>query len=172
MSRQSPKDRVDALRVAIRHHEEQYYIHNAPEISDEEFDRLLHELEHLELEHADLVTRDSPTQRVAGRPIEGFDTVEHLVPMLSLDNAYNDEELKAFDERVRKGAGLGDASVAYVAEMKIDGMSIALTYEHGSLTRGATRGDGARGEDVTANVRTIRAIPLALRKGPVGTIEV
>jgi len=172
MPGRSPKDRIDELRVAIRHHEEQYYIHNTPEISDEEFDRLLHELERLEVEHSDLVTRDSPTQRVAGRPIEGFDTVEHLVPMLSLDNAYNDEELKAFDERVRKGAGLGDASVAYVAEMKIDGLSIALTYEHGSLTRGATRGDGARGEDVTANVRTIRAIPLALRKGPVGTIEV
>ncbi len=89
----------------IRHHEERYYIHNAPEISDEEFDRLLHELERLEAEHPDLVTADSPTQRVAGRPIEGFVTVEHLVPMLSLDNAYNDEELRAFDERVRKGAG-------------------------------------------------------------------
>jgi DNA ligase (NAD+) len=172
MPGRSPKDRIDELRVAIRHHEEQYYIHNTPEISDEEFDRLLHELERLEGEHPDLLTRDSPTQRVAGRPIEGFDTVEHLVPMLSLDNAYNDEELKAFDERVRKAAGLGDVAVAYVAEMKIDGLSIALTYEHGSLTRGATRGDGARGEDVTANVRTIRAIPLALRKRPVGTIEV
>ena len=172
MPGRSPKDLVDSLRAAIRHHEEQYYIHNAPEISDEEFDRLLHELERLEHEHPDLVTRDSPTQRVAGRPIEGFDTVEHLVPMLSLDNAYNDEELKAFDERVRKGAGLGDAPVAYVAEMKIDGLSIALTYDHGSLTRGATRGDGARGEDVTANVRTIRAIPLGLQGGPVGIIEV
>src|SRR5262252_6087179 len=172
MPGRSPKDLVDSLRVAIRHHEEQYYIHNTPEIADEEFDRLLHELERLEQEHPDLVTRDSPTQRVAGRPIEGFDTVGHLVPMLSLDNAYNDGELKAFDERVRKGAGLGDAPVAYVAEMKIDGLSIALTYDHGSLTRGATRGDGARGEDVTANVRTIRAIPLGLQGGPVGIIEV
>jgi DNA ligase (NAD+) len=159
----APDQRLKELRDAIRHHEERYYIHNAPEISDEEFDRLLHELERLEAEHPDLVTPDSPTQRVAGRPTEGFATVEHLAPMLSLDNAYNDSELRAFDERVRRGAGLGDAPVPYVAELKIDGLSIALTYENGSLRRGATRGDGVRGEDVTANVRTIRAIPLALR---------
>ena len=159
----APDQRLKELRDAIRHHEERYYIHNSPEISDEEFDRLLHELERLEAEHPDLVTPDSPTQRVAGRPTEGFATVEHLAPMLSLDNAYNDGELRAFDERVRRAAGLGDAPVAYVAELKIDGLSIALTYENGSLRRGATRGDGVRGEDVTANVRTIRAIPLALR---------
>jgi len=168
----APEQRLSELRAAIRHHEERYYIHNAPEISDDEFDRLLHELERLEAEHPDLVTPDSPTQRVAGRPIEGFATVEHMVPMLSLDNAYNDEELRAFDERVRRAGGLGDAAVAYVAELKIDGLSIALTYENGSLHRGATRGDGVRGEDVTANVRTIRAIPLRLRGGPAGRIEV
>ncbi len=160
------------LRDAIRHHEERYYIHNNPEISDEAFDRLLHELEKLEADHPDLVTPDSPTQRVGGRAVEGFATVEHLVPMLSLDNAYDEKELRAFDERVRKAAGLGDQVVAYVAEMKIDGLSIALTYEDGRLVRGATRGDGARGEDVTANVRTIRAIPLALRGGPAGRVEV
>ena len=137
-----------------------------PEIADEEFDRLLHELERLEADFPDLVTTDSPTQRVAGRPVEGFETVEHLVPMLSLDNAYSEDELRAFDERVRKGGRLGDQAVAYVAEMKIDGLSIALTYEDGRLVRGATRGDGSRGEDVTANVRTIRAIPLKLRGGP------
>src|SRR5207253_1500957 len=131
-----------------------------------EFDDLLHELERLEAEHPDLVVPDSPTQRVAGRPVEGFNTVDHLIPMLSLDNAYTNEELRAFDERVRKGAGLGDAPVAYVAELKIDGLSIALTYEHGGLVRGATRGDGVRGEEVTANVRTIRAIPLRLRGAP------
>jgi DNA ligase (NAD+) len=164
--------RAKELRDAIRHHEERYYIHNDPEISDEAFDRLLHELEKLEADHPDLITPDSPTQRVAGRPVEGFNTVEHLVPMLSLDNVYNDEELKAFDERVRKPAGLGDRVVGYVAEVKIDGLSIALTYEDGRLVRGATRGDGVRGEDVTANVRTIRAIPLALRDGPPGRIEV
>ncbi len=161
--------RVRQLRDAIRHHEERYYIHNDPEISDEEFDRLLHELERLEAEHPELVTPDSPTMRVAGRPVEGFETVEHVAPMLSLDNAYTEEELRAFDERVRKGAG---APIAYVAELKIDGLSIALTYEDGLLVRGGTRGDGRRGEDVTANVRTIRALPLRLRGGQAGRVEV
>src|ERR671937_3181066 len=118
----SPEQRLKELRDAIRHHEECYYIHNAPEISDEEFDRLLHALERLEAEHPDLVTADSPTQRVAGRPTEGFPTVEHLVPMLSLDNAYNEDELRAFDDRVRRGAGAGTAPIAYVAELKIDGL--------------------------------------------------
>lgn len=179
-----PEQRIRELREAIRHHEERYYIHHAPELSDDAFDRLLHELEQLEHEHPDLITSDSPTQRVAGRAVEGFETVEHVVPMLSLGNAYDDEELKAFDERVRKGAGLGEtpvgqlgpvsqvSPVSYIAEMKIDGLSIALTYEGGRLVRGATRGDGVRGEDVTANVRTIRAIPLALRGGPAARIEV
>src|SRR6185503_15930676 len=106
MSATDPEQRLKELRDAIRHHEERYYIHSDPEISDEQFDTLLHELERLEAEYPDLVTVDSPTQRVAGRPVEGFETVEHLVPMLSLDNAYNEEELRAFDERVRKGAGL------------------------------------------------------------------
>jgi DNA ligase (NAD+) len=166
-----PEQRIRELREAIRHHEEQYYIHNSPEIADEAFDALLHELEQLEADYPDLVTTDSPTQRVAGRPIEGFDTVEHLAPLLSLDNVYNEEELRAFDERVRKALGAGavakaDATIAYVAEMKIDGLSIALTYENGRLLRGATRGDGSRGEDVTPNVRTIRAIPLSLRAAP------
>ncbi len=168
----APADRVRELRRAVRHHEERYYIHNDPEISDAEFDRLLHELEALEAAHPDLVAPDSPTQRVAGRPIEGFTTVQHLVPMLSLDNAYNADELAAFDERVRKGAGLGEEPVAYVAELKIDGLSLALTYEDHLLVRGATRGDGSRGEDVTANVRTIRSIPLRLSDGPAGRIEV
>jgi len=166
-----PLDRIHQLRNEIRYHEERYYIHNAPDISDEEFDRLVHELERLEAEHPDLVTPDSPTQRVAGRPTEGFPTVGHIAPMLSLDNAYNEQELRAFDERVRRGAGLRDQPVAYVAELKIDGLSIALTYEDGRLVCGATRGDGVRGEDVTANVRTIRAIPLSLRDAPPGRIE-
>src|SRR6476469_2350369 len=165
-----PVQRLEELRTQIRRHEELYYQRNAPEISDEEFDRLLHELEGLEADHPDLVTADSPTQRVAGRPTEGFATVRHLTPMLSLDNAYNEEELRAFDERVRKGAGLDQ--VAYVAELKIDGLSIALTYDHGRLVRGATRGSGSRGEDVTPNVRTIRAIPLSLRDGPDAPIEI
>src|SRR3954467_15532427 len=167
-----PIQRLEELRTAIRRHEELYYQHNAPEISDEAFDRLLHALERLEADHPDLVTPDSPTQRVAGRPTEGFETVEHMAPMLSLDNCYNEDELRAFDERVRKGAGLGEQPVVYVAELKIDGLSIALTYEDGRLLRGATRGDGSRGEDVTANVRTIRAIPLRLRGRSTSRIEV
>jgi DNA ligase (NAD+) len=167
-----PLSRIDELRREIRHHEERYYIHNDPEIADDTFDALIKELEALEREHPDLVTPDSPTQRVAGRAVEGFATVEHLGPMLSLDNAYNEDELRAFDERVRKGAGLGEAQVPYVAELKIDGLSIALTYENGAFVRGATRGDGVRGEDVTSNVRTIKVIPLALRGGPPGRVEV
>src|SRR5262245_10626075 len=161
-----PLTRIDELRREIRRHEELYYLHQAPDVSDEAFDALLHELERLEAEHPDLVTSDSPTQRVAGRPSEGFPTVEHIAPMLSLDNAYSEEDLRAFDERIRRAGGLGDLAVPYVAELKIDGLSIALTYRDGRLTCGATRGDGTRGEDVTANVRTIRSIPLSLRGAP------
>ena len=167
-----PLTEIQRLREQIRHHEEQYYIHNAPEISDAEFDRLLHELERLEAEHPDLVTPDSPTQRVSGRATDTFPTVEHLAPMLSLDNAYDEDDLRAFDERLRRAAGLGDRPVPYVTELKIDGLSIALTYENQRLVRGATRGDGVRGEDVTPNVRTIRAIPLSLRGAPEGRLEV
>ena len=167
-----PLERIRQLRQEIRHHEEQYYVLDSPEITDATFDSLLHELERLEAEHPDLVTPDSPTQRVAGRPSDAFPTVEHLAPMLSLDNAYDEADLRAFDERLRRGGGLGDASVPYVAELKIDGLSIALTYEDGRLVRGATRGDGQRGEDVTANVRTIRALPLSLRGAPAGRLEV
>jgi DNA ligase (NAD+) len=167
-----PLERITELRELIRHHENRYYVLNEPEISDEQFDALLHELEGLEAQHPDLVSRDSPTQRVAGRPIEGFATVEHISPMLSLDNAYNEEELRAFDERVRRGAALGDAPVTYTAELKIDGLSIALTYQDCQLVRGATRGDGVRGEEVTANVRTIRSIPLTLKGGPRSRVEV
>ncbi|HEY7499431.1 MAG TPA: NAD-dependent DNA ligase LigA [Vicinamibacterales bacterium] len=167
-----PQSRIDELRDEIRRHEELYYVHSTPEISDAEFDRLLHELEQLEAQHPDLVTPDSPTQRVAGRPTQGFPTVEHLTQMLSLDNAYGEEDLRAFDERLRRAAALGDAPVPYVAELKIDGLSIALTYEGRRLARGATRGDGLRGEDVTANVRTIRSIPLTLRGGPDARFEV
>jgi DNA ligase (NAD+) len=167
-----PLSKITELRTEIRRHEELYYVQSAPEISDAEFDSLIHELERLEEEHPDLVTPDSPTQRVAGRPTQGFPTVEHLSQMLSLDNAYDEDDLRAFDERLRRAAGLGDAKVPYVAELKIDGLSIALTYEHSRLSRGATRGDGLRGEEVTANVRTIRSIPLTLRGGPSSRFEV
>lgn len=161
------------LRTAIRHHEERYYVLYDPEISDTEFDQLLHQLTALEVKYPELITPDSPTQRVAGRPVEGFETVDHDVPMLSLDNAYDEAELNAFDERVRKGLGIDvDEPVGYVAELKIDGLSIALHYLDGALRRAITRGDGVRGEDVTSNVRAIRGIPLALRVAVPGNIEV
>lgn len=169
----TPAERIDELRRLIRHHEERYYVLNDPEIADVEFDALLKELERLEAENPDLVAPDSPTQRVSGRPAAGFATVHHAEPMLSLDNAYTEEELQAFDERVRRGLGAaaGEA-IEYVAELKIDGLSIALTYEDGLLVRGATRGDGVRGEEVTSNVRAIRAVPLRLKHAPPGSIEV
>ncbi|MCC6163456.1 MAG: NAD-dependent DNA ligase LigA [Acidobacteria bacterium] len=167
----APADRIDALRALIRHHEERYYIHDDPEISDAEFDALMRELRDLETAHPDLVASDSPTQRVSGRPAEGFHTATHLCPMLSLDNAYDDGELDAFDQRVRKGLEeTGD--VHYVAELKIDGLGIAITYDEGRFVRGVTRGDGVIGEDVSSNVRTIQAIPLRLRHAPAGRIEV
>ena len=168
----TPAERIAALRAEIRHHEERYYVLADPEISDAEFDALVGELEALEREHPDLVTPDSPTQRVGGRPVEGFATVEHRVPMLSLDNAYSEDELRAFDERARRGLGAGEAALAYVAELKIDGLSMSLTYEDGVLVRGVTRGDGQRGEDVTSNVRTVRAIPLHLRDASPGRLEI
>ena len=162
----TPAERINELRLLIRHHEERYYVLNDPQIADVEFDALMKELERLESENPDLVTGDSPTRRVGGRVAAGFATVEHVEPMLSLDNAYSEDELRAFDDRVRRGLGIdvgGAEAVTYVAELKIDGVSVALTYEDGLLVRGATRGDGTRGEDVTPNIRTIRAIPLRLR---------
>jgi DNA ligase (NAD+) len=170
-----PFSRITELRRQIRHHEELYYLANQPEISDAEFDDLMRELLQLEQEHPSLVTPDSPTQRVSGRASERFESVRHAEPMLSLDNAYDEAELRAFDERVRKGlaeGGILPDSIDYVAELKIDGLSIALTYEDGALARAATRGDGTTGEEVTSNVRTIRAIPLRLRENVPGRIEV
>jgi DNA ligase (NAD+) len=178
-------ERIAKLRRLVRYHEERYYVLDAPEIADAEFDVLLNELKALEAAHPELVTPDSPTQRVGGRVAFGFADAKHVEPMFSLDNAYSEEDLRAFDERVRRGLAdslLPDEPPGYVAELKIDGLSIALTYVNGSLQRAATRGDGATGEDVTANVRTIRAIPLAFRTaveqpdggttGAVGSIEV
>lgn len=168
-----PADRIAQLRERIRHHEECYYIHDTPEISDAEFDRLMRELRGLEEAHPDLADPDSPTQRVGGRPADGFDAVAHLVPMLSLDNAYGADDLRAFDERVRRALERpDDAVIDYVAELKIDGLSIALTYERGRLVRGVTRGDGVLGENVTTNVRVIQAVPLRLRGDVPDVMEV
>lgn len=149
------------LREEIRRHEELYYVADNPEISDKEYDELIGRLRELEEQYPQLQTPDSPTQRVGGRPAEGFAEYLHRRPMLSLDNSYNIDELRAFDQRCQK---LADGRpVEYVAELKIDGLSLSLHYEEGVLVRGVTRGDGRRGEDVTQNVRTIRSIPLKLK---------
>lgn len=157
------KKRIEHLREEIRRHDHLYYVQNAPQISDREYDRLFEELKTLERDHPELVTADSPTQRVSERPLEEFQTVQHAIPMLSIDNTYNEEELREFDKRVAKG--LEGAKYAYTAELKIDGLAISLRYEKGLLVRAATRGDGRSGDDVTANIRTIRAIPLKLAGG-------
>jgi DNA ligase (NAD+) len=151
---------IEALREKIRYHEYRYYVLDEPEISDAEFDRLMRRLQELEAAHPELITPDSPTQRVGGAPREGFETVRHRRPMLSLDNANSYEELREFDRRVRELSGRD--RIEYVAEHKFDGLSLALHYEEGLLVRGVTRGDGTTGEDVTANVRTIRSVPLRL----------
>jgi len=156
----SPADQIEKLRDEIRRHEHLYYVLDAPEISDAEYDRLMLELKALEEANPRLITPDSPTQRVGGKPREGFRKQEHSRPMLSLDNAYNEEELRAWDRRVHELAGA--KSVEYVCELKLDGMSLALWYRGGALDKGVTRGDGYTGEDVTGNVRTIRSVPLSI----------
>lgn len=154
-------DEVARLREIIGHHDERYYTHADPEISDYEYDQLLKRLRELEEANPDLITADSPTQRVAGRPAEGFAEYVHRRPMLSLDNTYSIDDLREWDKRVLRG--VGRERVDYVAELKIDGLSISAIYEQGVLARGVTRGDGFIGEDVTQNVRTIRSLPLRVR---------
>ncbi len=166
----SAASRVDELRELIRRHEHSYYVENDPEISDAEFDALMSELQELETANPDLVTPDSPTQRVGGAPTEGFRTVRHSVQMLSLDNTYSADELQDFDRRVR--TRLGGESPTYVVELKLDGVSISVTYVDGILSVAATRGDGERGDDITANLRTIRSVPLKLRGRHTGMLEV
>jgi len=154
------KTKIEQLRKTLEHHNRLYYLEAKPEISDYDFDMLLRELQELEAKHPEFFDENSPTQRVGGAPIESFATVIHEPPMLSIENAYSLDELREWDERVRRGLGRDD--VEYEAELKIDGVSISLLYENGSLVRGATRGDGARGDDVTPNVRTVRSLPLRL----------
>jgi DNA ligase (NAD+) len=166
-----PAERAEQLRAELRHHEHLYYVLDAPEISDAEYDALMNELKRIETAHPELVTPDSPTQRVGGKPAEGFQKVRHSRPMLSLDNAYSAEELAAWDRRVHELAGL--LPVEYMAELKLDGLSVALHYEASEsggvrLARGITRGDGQTGEDVTSNIRTIRSVPLSF---PAKTLE-
>jgi DNA ligase (NAD+) len=155
-------EKIEALREKIRHHEYRYYVLDDPEISDFDFDKLVEQLKKLEAEHPELITPDSPTQRVGGKPREGVVKVAHSSPMLSLDNTYSEDELRAWERRVHELSGRKD--VDYVCELKLDGMSLALIYEDGALSRGVTRGDGSIGEDVTLNIRTVRSIPLAIPK--------
>jgi len=162
MARGKAAEEIEKLRAKIRRHEYQYYVLDDPEISDAEFDRLLGRLKQLEGEHPELITPDSPTQRVGGQPREGLVKVRHRRPMLSLDNTFSFEELGQFDRRVREGTGR--EAVDYVCEHKFDGFSISLLYEEGRYARAITRGDGSEGEDVTPNVKTIRALPLRVER--------
>ena len=169
-SKESARGEVERLRREIEEHDHRYHVLDAPIISDPEYDRLRRRLEELEAEHPDLVTPDSPTQRVGAPPSTRFAPVRHAAPMLSLANAFSEDELRAFDQRVRRG--LGTDAVGYVCELKIDGLAVNLTYEDGVFTAGATRGDGYTGEDVTANLRTLRSIPMRLREPVPGRLDV
>src|SRR5229473_2953747 len=152
------KKEIEELREKLRYHEYRYHVLDDPEILDAAYDRMMNRLKELEAAYPELVTPDSPTVRVGGPPREGFTTVRHARPMLSLDNAFSYDALRDWDRRVREGSG--QEKIEYIAEHKFDGLSISLQYEDGVLVRGATRGDGTTGEDVTATVRTIRSIPL------------
>ena len=157
------QSRIDDLRRLINHHNYRYHVLDQPEISDADYDKLMRELKEMEAAHPELVTRDSPTQRVGAAPIDAFGTVVHRIPMLSLGNVFDGDELKAWHARATKL--LGGASFEMVCEMKFDGLAVAITYEDGLLKTGATRGDGLKGEDITQNLRTIRSIPLSVPKG-------
>ncbi len=164
MTRDQATKRIAKLRDTIRHHDYLYYVEDRPEISDEGYDKLYRELVALEEKFPDLVADDSPTQRVAGRPLDSFPTVEHAAPMLSLESDQSEATLRRFDERVRKGLG-PEAAPEYVLEPKLDGLSVELVYRDGALLQASTRGDGRKGEGITANVRTIASVPLRLRDG-------
>lgn len=161
MSDKKIQQRLDSLREEINSHNYLYYVLDNPEVPDSEYDRLLRELSDLEQQHPDLITSDSPTQRVGSTPLDSFSEVQHEVPMLSLGNAFSDKEMEDFDRRIREG--VDNEKIDYAAEPKLDGLAISLLYNNGVLVRAATRGDGRTGEDVTLNIRTIDAIPLKLR---------
>ncbi len=162
--------RIAALRAELDEHNYRYYVLDEPSVPDAEYDRLFRELQALEAEHPELVTPESPTQRVGGEALSAFGEVRHEVPMLSLGNGFEEEDLRAFDRSVQSGLGLsggdlfgGGAEVEYSCEPKLDGLAVSLLYRDGQLVRGATRGDGSTGEDISANVRTIRNVPLKLK---------
>ncbi len=171
MAQSDVEREIAALRAEIDRHNRLYHVDAAPEISDRDFDLLLKRLEAIEADHPELVSPDSPTQRVGGEPVASFATVRHTVPMLSIDNTYSYDEIREWDVRVRKALNPGEA-VRYVVELKVDGVAVSLRYEHGRFVQGATRGDGERGDDITQNLRTVREIPLSLGDHPPELIEV
>ena len=171
MASKSVEHEIAALRAEIERHNRLYYVEAAPEISDREYDRLMEHLEALEAKHPELITPDSPTQRVGGEPLAAFKTVTHAVPMLSIDNTYKYDEVREWDKRVRKGLNPGEP-VRYAVELKVDGVAVSLRYEQGRFVLGATRGDGERGDEITENLRTVRGIPLVLGDGHPPLLEV
>jgi DNA ligase (NAD+) len=173
MSPSDPATRAAELVELLNYHAYRYYVLDSPEVSDEQYDAWYRELRDLEEQHPELIRPDSPTQRVGAAPLEAFGTVTHGVPMLSLDNAFSEDELREFDARLKRFLDAApEAELTYVCELKIDGLAISLTYEDGALVRGATRGDGTTGEDITQNLRTIRSLPLRLQGTPPTRIEV
>ena len=171
--KETDKNEIESLRKTIHEHDYKYYVKNSPSISDREYDSLYYRLKELEKRYPQWVTSDSPTQRVGGKVEQRFQPIAHPVPMLSLDNTYNVDEVRAFHQRIIKGLpDVAEDSIEYTVELKIDGLAVALTYEAGRLVRGATRGDGKKGEDITANLKTIRSIPLEISSEPFKKIEV
>ena len=155
-----PAAEIAQLCEKIRYHDRKYYVEAAPEIPDHEYDRLIDRLKKLEADHPELITPDSPTQRIGDQPVEGLEEVEHRLPMLSIDNTYSIEELQKYYERTAKL--LGDEPIEWVVELKIDGVAVSILYENGQLVRGVTRGNGRTGDDITHNVRTVHGVPLRL----------
>src|SRR3989339_1279766 len=161
MYKESEKKKIEKLRNEIHHHDYLYYVLDKPEISDLEYDKLFRELKELEGQFPDLITDDSPSQRVGGVPVKSFKTIIHKTPLLSIDNTTSEKELDEFNKRVREGTGLGEGrgeGVEYVCELKIDGLAVTITYKNGHLVSGSTRGDGIHGEDITQNIKTIKSI--------------
>ena len=171
MSPTSPADEIQALRAEIAHHNRLYYVEAAPTIDDRDYDRLLARLQTLEVAHPELVTPESPTQRVGGAPLDGFATVQHAVPMLSIDNTYNFDEVREWDARVRRTLN-PDEPVEYAVELKVDGVAVSARYEGGKFVLGATRGDGDHGDDITGNLKTVRGVPRTLGNDPPKLLEI
>jgi DNA ligase (NAD+) len=171
---QPEQARLRELHTLLQQHNIAYYVHDAPTVSDAEYDALMQELQGIEAAHPEWITPDSPTQRVGATPLGAFGSITHKKPMLSLGNAFSEDDLRDFDARVKRHLGVsGDTAINYICELKLDGLAVSLTYENGQLVQGATRGDGATGEDITQNLRTLSSIPLKLQtENPPAFIEI